>query len=126
MLYKWKEVLFMNNKGQSLVTFVLILPIIVLFLLFFIGSAMSYMEKAQLEGIIYDTINVVVEQDIRDENKIEEVIHENDSSIILEISIVNDEIKITGSKSTGIMKNNSQLKVRYCANYQSKKIKKEC
>ena len=116
----------MNNKGQSLVTFVLLLPIIVLFLLFFIGSAMSYMEKAQLEGIIYDTINVVVEQDIRDENKIEEVIHENDSSIILEISIVNDEIKITGSKSTGIMKNNSQLKVRYCANYQSKKIKKEC
>ncbi len=117
----------MNNKGQSLVTFVLILPLIVLLLLFLIGSTMSYMKKAQLEGIIYDNIKVIVEQNIRDKNKIEEVIHENDDEIALEIIIVNDEIKITGIKANGIMKkNDTQLKVKYCANYQSKKIKKEC
>ena len=60
----------MNNKGQSLITFVLILPLIVMFIAFFIDSSLSIIEKNKLDGIVYDNMKVALNKEIRDIDKI--------------------------------------------------------
>ena len=40
----------MNNRGQSLIMFVLLLPVIALLMAFVIDSSFSLMEKNRLDG----------------------------------------------------------------------------
>jgi hypothetical protein len=121
----------MNKRGQSLITFVLILPLIVLFIAFFIDSSLSLYEKNKLDGIITSNMKEAIENDIRDEEKIKKAIKKNDNMEIT-INIIDDDLQV-------IVKSNKKsvfgkllkfsyydLNYNYCANYNDKKINKKC
>ena len=121
----------MNNRGQSLITFVLILPLLVLFIAFFIDSSLSIMEKSKLEGVIYDNLKVSLEKDIRDIDKIMESIKKNgdiDAMIIIDGDILTIDAK---SKKRNVFGKVFKLpyydlEVKYCGSYIDKKINKKC
>jgi len=121
----------LNNRGQSLIIFVLVLPIIVLFLAFIVDSSLSIMEKNKMDGIITNNMEEALKKDIRDEDKIRDAIKSNDKMNIV-VSIVEDELRV-------IVKSEKQsvfgkllkfsyydLNYNYCANYIDKKINKKC
>ncbi len=121
----------MNKRGQSLITFVLILPLIVLFIAFFIDSSLSLYEKNKLDGIITSNMEEAIKNDIRDEEKIKKAIKKNDNMNI-SVSIVDDNLQV-------IVKSNKKsvfgkllkfsyydLNYNYCVNYNDKKINKKC
>ena len=121
----------MNNRGQSLITFVLILPLICLFLAFFIDSSLSMMEKHKIDGIISDNMKSSLENDIRDAEKIKNAIKSNED-INVSVTIEDDILKIKAEAKKnslfGKMLNFSwyNLKYNYCASYIDKKINKNC
>ena len=121
----------MNKRGQSLIMFVLVLPLIVMMLAFVIDSSLSIMEKNKLDGIITSNMEEALKNDIRDENKIKNAIKTNDKMDII-VSVVEDELKVivkSNKKSVfGKVLNFSyyNLDFDYCANYIDKKINKKC
>ena len=58
----------MNNRGQSLIMFVLLLPVITLLIAFVIDSSLSLMEKNKLDGIITSNMNEALIKENKDEN----------------------------------------------------------
>ncbi len=121
----------MNNKGQSLITFVLILPLLVMFIAFFIDSSLSIIEKSKLEGIIYDNMKISLDKDIRDIDKITSSIKKN-SDVDMTV-VINEEELIVHAKSKkksvfgNILKlQYYNLEFNYCGNYIDKKIDKNC
>ena len=121
----------MNNRGQSLITFVLILPLLVLFIAFFIDSSLSIMEKSKLEGSVNDNLKISLEKDIRDTDKISSAIKKNiDADITIIINEDNIKINAKSKKSNVFGKLFKlpyyDLEVNYCGNYVDKKINKKC
>ena len=122
----------MNKKGQSLVSFVLMLPIIIFFLAFFIDSMMAVMAKEKLEGMIKSNLDVVLKDNIRDTAKIKKVLEENDQNVKMDIKVENDILMISASSAKknlfgNIFKINIvPMKVNYCGNYLTREIKKDC
>ncbi len=87
----------MNNKGQSLISFVLIVPIILLtlFMVYDIGNMVLL--KGQLDNINYLTIDYGLDKldDVDLNNKLTEIINKNKDDIDkIEININDGEIKI--------------------------------
>ena len=121
----------MNNRGQSLIMFVLILPLISMFIAFFIDSSLSLMEKNRLDGIITSNMKEVLNKDIHDEDIIRNVIKKNEDMDVL-VSIVEDDLHIIAKSNKksifGKILNFKfyQLDFHYCANYSDKKINKKC
>ena len=119
----------MNKKGQSLVIFVLILPVIALLIAFFIDSSISIMEKNRLEGIIKSNMNEALNSNIYDAEKIKEAIKTNDD-IYVSVSIENDKLEIKANSNKKSVFGNIlnfdyyKLEFNYCANYNDKKINK--
>ena len=121
----------MNNRGQSLIMFVLILPLLALFIAFFVDSSLSIAEKSKLDGTVYDNLKISLEQDIRDTDKISNAIKKNiDADIVIIIN--EDDIRINAkSKKKSVFGNlfkmsYYKLEVNYCGNYLDKKINKNC
>ena len=121
----------MNNRGQSLIMFVLLLPVIALLLAFVIDSSLSLMEKNKLDGIITSNMEEALKMDIKDEDAIQKAIKKNDDIDVL-VSITGDELRVIASSSKksifGKLINFDYYKLdfNYCANYQDKKINKKC
>ena len=121
----------MNNRGQSLIVFILLLPIITMFLAFFIDSSLSYLEKNKIDGIITSNMSEALNNDIRDSEKIKNAINKN-SEINFNIVITDDTLKINANtKHKSIFAkilNFSwyKLEFNYCGNYIDKKIDKKC
>ena len=96
----------MNNRGQSLITFVLVLPLLVLFIAFFFF-------------------------DIRESDVISSAIKKNIDSDIT-IIINEDNIKINAkSKKKSVFGNLFKLpyynlEINFCGSYLDKKINKNC
>ena len=83
----------LNNKGQSLVMFVLILPIIFLILLFVVDIGKMILLRQELDDINYLAIDYGL--DNQNEVKIREIITKNRSDIDnIDINIINDKIYI--------------------------------
>lgn len=122
----------MNNKGQSLVSFILILPIILFFIAFFIDSGICLMEKEKLDGIIESNLRIILDKKITDQEKIVNVIKENDKDLVVKTTILDNQIIIKAeSKKKRLFGNiikidNLDLKVNYCGNYDTGKIEKNC
>ena len=121
----------MNNRGQSLIMFVLVLPLISLFIAFFIDSTLSLLEKNKIDGIIISNMEEALNNDIRDEMKIQKAIKDNDTMDVT-VNIIDDNLTV-------IVKSNKksifgkllkfeyyELDFNYCANYTDKKINKKC
>ena len=122
----------MNKHGQALITFVLILPVLILFLAYFIDTSKSQMDKMKIDGIITSNMENILNNDIRDIEKINSVIKENDNDLIVNTEIIGDNIRIiVKSQNKSIFKNLFKSDVKewnfnYCGNYIDKKINKNC
>lgn len=97
MLLKLRGIYLMNNRGQSLISFVLIVPIIllILFMVYDIGNMVLL--KEQLDNINYLVIDYGLDKlnDIDLNNKLTEMINKNKDDIDkIEININDGEIKI--------------------------------
>ena len=83
----------MNNKGQSLVLFIIIIPLIIIMFVFVVDVSRLYYEKNRL-----DNINVLVLKKYSDKNdsEIERIIRKNDSDITnIEINHENNSLTLT-------------------------------
>ena len=114
----------MNRKGQSLIIFVLLLPVILLFVIYVIIASNSYLERNRLSLNIKDNLKIIVNKDIKDINKIKDIIKEDDLDVLVNIN--NDDINITvKSLKKGFFDNLykiSGIKVSICGNYETKEI----
>ena len=131
MLFRLKEVLSMNKRGQSLITFIIILPLITLFLAFFIDSSLSIVEKNKIDGIITSNMQNALDNDIVDIDRIKDVIIKN-TDISIDIELISDTLRIDAKATrksifAKVLKSSwYNLKFNYCGNYVSKKIDKHC
>lgn len=125
----------MNNKGQSLVLFVLILPILTLILALVLDSLLAYSNKMRLEGAIESNLEIVLKENIRDTEKIKNVILGNidgESDCKIEVSDNNLKILINLEKNSlfGHILDFDfyNLEANYCGNYNNYQISKggEC
>ena len=131
MVLKQKEVLFMNNKGQSLIMFVLILPLISMFIAFFIDSTLSILEKNKIDGIIVSNMENALKNDIRDAEKIRSAIKDNeDMNVSVIIEEDNMHVLVNSNKKSIFGKllkfEYYQLNYNYCGDYITLEINKKC
>ena len=120
--------LSMNRRGQALVAFVLFLPLIALFVGYFVNVVEEMVVKNKIDGIVYDNLKISLDKDIRDENKIINSIKENDQNLNAVVTILDDDITIeVNVQRKNIFnvfnKEKYDIQVKYCANYLDKKIK---
>lgn len=121
----------MNKKGQSLIIFVLLLPLIVFFLALFVDMSMIYLENNKVKGIIKDNLKICIDNGLKAEEKIKKIIKENDKNINIDIKINNDDISLSFEKENKSIFGKLfkfefyDLKGKFCGNYTNKKIK-EC
>ncbi len=125
-----KEVSFMNNKGQSLVLFVLILPLIVGFIAYFIDTAYVNYQKSHVLNIVESNLMIILDKEIRDKSEIEDVFKKNDivcKSISIDEEMITISVDISFKSIFGKILNNSyyRVKTQYVGNYVDKKITKE-
>lgn len=73
----------MNNKGQTLVIFVIILPILLIMLTLVIDLGFLYIEKRNIENDVYDSVDYYLENinDTDIETKVNELLNKNISDI---------------------------------------------
>ena len=119
----------MNKKGQSLIVFVMILPLLIFFIAFFIDSLLITMENNRIKEIVKDNLKISLNEEIRNQDIIREVI-ENNKDIKTNV-IVNDNgiiIEAVSQKKNifgNIFKiSNINQKVKYCGDFNSKSIEK--
>lgn len=119
----------MNNKGQTLVIFVLFIPIFALVLTMVINKSNMYYDKRNMENIIKEAINYglnnIEDGDI--ENKINIFISKN-IECEKEINIENDEITIELTKENETIKKilgYGNIKVKYKGKIEENKKKVE-
>ena len=117
----------MNNKGQVLVLFLLVLPIVVGFLAFFIDISMVKYEKSRIEGITESNLKIILENEVIDVDKISNVFSKNDVKIS-KVLINGDEITINVEKEIKSIFGKVldfdfyKLNISYTGNYQSDEI----
>jgi len=91
----------MNNRGQTLIVFILLLPLIGLLLAFVINEGYVYIAKRALASDVKEAINYRFKLEEDDEviyDKIQNYIYKNvDNISFLDIKIGNDYIKIITS-----------------------------
>ena len=126
---KQKELYTMNNKGQVLVLFVIILPVILLALLIIIQFGKLYLKKQATTNIIKDTIEYGLKhtQDEQIENKLNNLIETNIDDIDKKtITIFEDEIRINlTQKSINIFGKNINLTYDYTGTKMNEEIRIE-
>lgn len=86
----------MNNKGQVLVLFIIILPVLLLGAACLVDSSYMLYQKNRLDNINYDVLNSVKTKELLTEDEVAELILLNDSKIVNEyISIdeINTEVR---------------------------------
>ncbi len=119
----------MNNKGQTLVIFVLFIPIFALVLTMVINKSNMYYDKRNMENIIKEAINYGLNniEDENIENKINIFISKN-IECEKEINIENDEITIELTKENETIKKilgYGNIKVKYKGKIEENKKKVE-
>lgn len=122
----------MNNKGQSLIFFVVILPILALFLVFLIDICIYGLNNNHIKNTIKDNLKVILKDEIKEEDKIIKVIKDNIDDSNVDVRILENEIEINvnykhKSFSKKLISNEPTVNYHYCGNYESKEIKnKKC
>ena len=88
----------MNNKGQSLVTFILLIPVIFMIFMMVYNIGNMVLLKQKLDNISYLTIDYGLDK--MDISKMKEIIIKNDQDIIIkDIRIDNDIVYLTLEES---------------------------
>ena len=81
----------LNNKGQVLVMFVLLIPIFLLVLVLVVDISNLYIKKDELNNINYLVIDSILDKGI-DDLEIKNLILKNDKDIIINYVNINDEV----------------------------------
>lgn len=110
----------MNNKGQSLVFFICLIPIIfILFVLIFDGAYMRY-EKSKLDNIASLALTYMSEN--KEEEKVRDYILKNDSDIKIE-ELTNSRVYLTNKIKpvfgTFLNYDGYSLKSKYVGHYDN-------
>lgn len=106
-----------NNRGQSLVLFVLIIPIFILIIMAVIDIGKLTLLKDELNNINYMTLQYGLDN-IDDENlddKLENMIKKNDANVEnISVEVSDEKIKISMEKSIDLimLKNSNIFKVK--------------
>ena len=119
----------MNNKGQTLVVFVLFLPVLVIVITMIINKSNMYYDKRNMENIAKEAINYGL-NNIEDENiedKIKIFISKN-IECEKEIKIEDGEIRVTLIKENKTIKKilgYENIKIKYKGKIEDNKKKVE-
>jgi len=124
----------MDNKGQSLIFFVLILPIIAMFFVLLVDVTSYELNHNHIKNTIMNNLKIVVNDEIKDEERITNVIKQNidDSNVEVIINEENNNVEINVSYkhksfSRRIINNEPTVNYHYCGNYETKIIEnKKC
>ena len=119
-----KEVFWMNNKGQSLITFVLLLPIVIFLIAYILDSASGYLEKSKLDGSVANNLKIILNNNLRDVEEIQKVLKENEPNADIYVIIKEDKIKIDVKLLRKGFFQNNKLELSYCGDYQDKEMNK--
>lgn len=119
----------MNNRGQTLVLFLLIMPIIIAFLAFFIDMSMVSYEKSKVNGVITNNLMVIVNKDIVDLDKIESIFNENEikvNNIVLDNEFISIYVDYNTKSLFGKILDFDIYKIKgvWCGDYVNKKVNK--
>lgn len=112
----------MNNKGQSLVTFILLIPIIFLIFVMVYSIGNMILIRQKLDNINYLVIDYGL--DNMDVNKMIEIVNKNDKDIIVrELKIDDDKIYLTLEETIDLklVGNLINVKSRYYGYFQDNK-----
>lgn len=119
----------MNNKGQTLVIFVIILPILLIMLTLVIDLGFMYIEKRNIENNVYDSVEYYLEN-IGDESidtKVKKLLNKNIKDI--DKLIINEEsnyveIKVSKIRKSiySIITNDTEISVNYRGYKEDKRI----
>ncbi len=119
----------MNNKGQTLVVFVLFLPVLVIVITMIINKSNMYYDKRNMENIAKEAINYGLSniEDENIENKIKIFISKN-IDCEKEIKIEDGEIRVTLIKENKTIKKilgYGNIKIKYKGKIEDNKKKVE-
>lgn len=121
----------MNNRGQTLAIFVIIIPIILFFLMIIADYGTMSIEKRHIDNSIKDSIEFGLKNINNDnlENEIKELIYKNiDSNDIKDIKIniqdntISIDIEVKSDMLFNILNNKNDIKSSYFGTIQNKKI----
>lgn len=111
----------MNNKGQTLVLFILLLPIIFILFCVILDYSLLNIEKIKTQNIVKQLINDELENNTgiqKSEQKITYLLNKNIENVnIQKLDVTNNEITVTIYKDyksiLSLIKGNYQIKVSY-------------
>ena len=81
----------LNNKGQVLVMFVLLIPIFLLVLVLIVDISNLFIKKNELNNVNYLVIDTILDKEI-DDLEIKNLILKNDKDIIINKISINDNV----------------------------------
>ena len=113
----------MNNKGQVLVIFVILLPIFIMILTFVIDLGMLSIEKRKVYNNTYDALEYYL--DSNDKDKTIKLIENNIEDIEVNIEDSENSVEISVSKEYKGIYNiiyDNEIKITYIGNKETKKI----
>ena len=113
----------MNNKGQVLVIFVILLPIFLMILTFVIDLGMLSIEKRKCDNNTYDAIEYYL--DSNNKEKTIKLIENNIEDVSVDIIDSENSVKISVSKEYKGIYNiiyDNEIKITYIGNKETKKI----
>jgi len=118
----------MNNKGQTLVIFVIILPILLMIFTLIIDFGFLYIEKRNISNNVYDSVEYylknIEEEDVL--NKTKELLKRNIKDIKIDVKETDDYVEINVSKNRkslySIITHDTNINITYKGIKESKKI----
>lgn len=118
----------MNNKGQTLVMFVIILPILLIVLTLVVDLGLLYIEKRNISNNTIDALEYYLDNlnDIDVETKTINLLNKNIEDIEINIDNKIDYVEISVKKEHkgiySIISNNQEINVTYIGNKNNKEI----
>lgn len=119
----------MNNKGQTLVMFVLVLPILFIILTLVIDLGFLYIEKRNVSNNVVDAVEYYLEnmEDININSKVQELLNKNIEDIAqINIDDTHDNVKINVIKEHSgfysALPFNQKIDITYIGDKNSKEI----
>lgn len=90
----------LNSKGQTLVVFILLLPVVLLFMMVIIEKCYLYIEQQNIKGTFDIVCSYVLEE--KNSEKIEKLAYQNDKDL--------DKVTVTYSESTVTVRLDKNIK----------------
>ena len=90
----------MNNKGQTLILFVMLLPLLFILLCLVVDIGLLYSEKNKLDNIVKENIKYFLENNIEDdEDELNKLLYKNIDNVKIEnIDFHDNKLKVEVTK----------------------------